>query len=126
MAVVNVNEKSARINTDFADRSVKSAMELIRGRVAKEKEQGDLNTEVYYAIPNPYEKGSEEYEYVRQLLTESSGKDSAYIDLFDKLRSQLKETLDCEGWHSFLMLNCRFDGQAEDNFLLYALVSWGG
>ena len=125
-ANMDVPEKVQKTNEAFAEQVVTDAMDVIRERIEKEKAHGDLNTEVYYSIHNPFAEGTGEYTYVEELLGSGSGKDPAYIDLFDKLRGMLKEELDCEGVHSFLMLNCRFDKQYEDNFLLYALVSWGG
>ncbi|MDL2253991.1 hypothetical protein LJC49_07965 [Ruminococcaceae bacterium OttesenSCG-928-I18] len=122
----SVSEAARERNEAFAQVIATRAMDVIREKITKEKEQGDLNCEVYYSIHNPYEEGSAEYVYIQDLLTKSSGKDPNYIDLFDRLRIKLKEALDCEGVHSFLMLNCRFDARYEDNFLLYALVSWGG
>ncbi len=113
-------------NDEFAGLVAGEALGVIRRRVAKEKEQGDLNCEVYYPIGNPFGEGSEEYRYIKELLSSGSGRNPDYIDLFDKLRTAVKGGLDSDGVHSFLMLNCRFEESYEDNFLLYALVSWGG
>ena len=121
-----VSQAAEERNEAFAQVTTAKAMDVIKEKIGQEKEQGDLNTEVYYSIQNPYETGTAEYVYIQDLLTKSSGKDPHYIDLFDRLRGKLKEALDAEGVHSFLMLNCRFDARYEDNFLLYALVSWGG
>ena len=123
---VNVPDDVREKNEAFAHRATAMATEYIRLKVAEEKARGELNCEVYYSIPNPFEAGSAEHEYVENLLGKGSVRDANYIDLFDRLREKLKEALDCEGVHSFLMLNCRFDARFEDNFLLYALVSWGG
>ncbi len=119
-------EMARQYNEQFAARAAEAALAVIEERVAKEKAQGDLNCEVYYSIQNPFAAGSAEHAYAEELLGKGSGRNPAYIDLFDKLRTRLKEALDSRGVHAFLMLNCRFDPQFEDNFLLYALVSWGG
>ena len=119
-------EQAKQWNETFAQQVSAAAMQVIRRQIAKEKEQGDLNCEVYYTLANPFVQNTPESGYVEALLSKGSARDANYIDLFDRLRSKLKEALDADGVHSFLMLNCRFDPQAEDNFLLYALVSWGG
>ncbi len=119
-------EVARQYNKAFTEKVAAEALEVIRRQMAKEKAQGDLNCEVYYSIQNPFSPGSTEHAYAEDLLGKGSGRDPAYIDLFDQLRTKLKEALDEQCVHSFLMLNCRFDPQFEDNFLLYALVSWGG
>ena len=61
-------------NEAFAGRAAALALDFIRLKVAEEKARGELNCEVYYSIPNPFEAGEEEHRYVEELLSSGSAR----------------------------------------------------
>lgn len=116
-------KKAEAINSRFAQDAVARAMQEIGGKIADERAKDGFDVEVYHTVAIPYAKGSEEQQYLEDLLGSGTAKDPNYIDLFEKMVSGMKQALRAEGVRYFLMLNCRFDPSLEDNFLLYVLVS---
>ncbi len=113
-------------NEQFAKMETSRAIQAVEVQVAHEKQQQNMSCEMYHELKNPFEIGTDEHAYIQELLGGGSGRDADYIDLFSRLQDALKLALEAEHVHAFFLINCRFDAQREDNFLLYVLVSWGG
>ncbi len=111
-------------NVQFSKAETERAMQAIEAEVAREKQRDNRNCEVYHALQNPFEPNTPPHDYIEKLLFDGSERDAAYIDLFACMQDDLKVALEKAHTHSFFMLNCRFNAQSEDNFLLYVIVNW--
>ena len=107
------------MNKDFAAKIVEGAKAEIDAKNLKDSRKG-FGSETYYSIDIPYPAGSEQHAYFTTLLGSGSIKNPDYMDLFGLVTDGLTKAL---GDRAFLTLNCRFDLNAEDNFLLYVFLS---
>ncbi|MDL2293163.1 hypothetical protein LJC60_00870 [Ruminococcaceae bacterium OttesenSCG-928-D13] len=105
----------------FAKTIVDGAMAEVK-KLASDDRQG-FGNELYYAIEIPYPAGSPEHRFFGDMLGGGSMKNPGYTDLFEQVITGMKQALKAEGLRAFTMLNCRFDRDQPDNFLLYILLS---
>ncbi|MDL2327055.1 hypothetical protein LJC64_00125 [Ruminococcaceae bacterium OttesenSCG-928-A11] len=108
-------------NEAFARQVVDSAMAEV-AKLASDDRRG-FGGELYYAIEIPYPRDTAEYAHFSDMLGGGNVNNPGYTDLFERVIGGMKQALKAEGLRAFTMLNCRFDANQADNFLLYILLS---
>ncbi len=111
-------------NEQYVKAEVARALQAIDTEVKREKQQQNFSCELYHTLQNPFNANSPEHAYMEHLLTQGNERNPDYIDLFSQLHGHLKSALSSTYPHIFFMINCRFNAQCADNFLLYILISW--